>query len=75
MLCAGSESCHLAFSTPEGAQNASHEQNNLAEAKGNSRFNQLSGKNGLLFFFFPNEQFQLSVNILQRDLAEESLWN
>lgn len=51
MLCAGSESCHLAFSTPGGARNASHEQNNLAEAKGNSRFNQLSGKNELLFFF------------------------
>lgn len=72
MLCAGSELCHLAFSTPEGARHASHEQNNLAEAKGNSRFNQLSGKNELLFFF-PNEQFGLSVNILQRDLLEESL--
>lgn len=46
-----SELCHLAFTTPEGVQNASHEQNNLAEAKGNSRFNQLSGKNELFYFF------------------------
>lgn len=66
-----SELCHLAFTAPEGVQNANHEQNNLAEAKGNSRFNQLSGKNEL--FFFSNEQFQSSVNILQRHLMEESI--
>lgn len=52
-----SEWCHLAFTTPEGVQNASHEQNNLAEAKDNSRFNQLSGKNELFYFF----QWAISV--------------
>lgn len=40
-----SELCHLAFTKPEGVQNANHENPNLAEVKGNSRLNQLIVKN------------------------------